>query len=82
MILLILIFWLTTDLAVVILSSIGVHFLFRPSIGVGGTRVATIWDVIIGAFALHSEPVIRPYSDYAGQAPGEDPFDAVDPPCY
>ena len=49
------------------------------SIGVGGTRVAAIWDVIARAFALRSEPVIRPYSDYAGQAPGEDPFDAVDP---
>ena len=49
------------------------------SIGVGGTRVAAIWDVIAGAFVLRSEPVIRPYSDYAGQAPGEDPFDAVDP---
>ena len=49
------------------------------SIGVGGTRVAAIWDVIAGAFALRSEPVIRPYSDYAGQAPVEDPFDAVDP---
>ena len=47
--------------------------------GVGGTRAAAIWDVIAGAFALRSEPVIRPYSDYAGQAPGEDPFDAVDP---
>ena len=45
----------------------------------GGTRVAAIWDVIAGAFALRSEPVIRPYSDYAGQAPGEDPFNAVDP---
>ena len=49
------------------------------SIGVGGTRAAAIWDVIAGAFALHSEPVIHPYSDYAGQAPVEDPFDAVDP---
>ena len=49
------------------------------SIGVGGTRAAAIWDLIAEAFALHSEPVIRPYSDYAGQAPGEDPFDAVDP---
>ena len=49
------------------------------SIGVGGTRAAAIWDVIARAFALHSEPVIHPYSDYAGQAPGEDPFDAVDP---
>ena len=49
------------------------------SMGVGGTRAAAIWDVITGAFALHSEPVIHPYSDYAGQAPGEDPFDAVDP---
>ena len=49
------------------------------SIGVGGTRAAAIWDVIAGAFALHSEPVIRPYSDYTGQAPGEDPFDAEDP---
>ena len=45
----------------------------------GGTRVAAIWDVIAGAFALRSEPVICPYSDYTGQAPGEDPFDAVDP---
>ena len=49
------------------------------SISVGGTRAAAIWDVITGAFALHSEPVIHPYSDYAGQAPVEDPFDAVDP---
>ena len=49
------------------------------SIGVGGTRVPTIWDVIAGAFALGSEPVIRPYSDYAGEALGEDTFDAVDP---
>ena len=49
------------------------------SISVGGTRAAAIWDVIARAFALHSEPVIRPYSDYTGQAPGEDPFDAVDP---
>ena len=47
--------------------------------GVGGTRAAAIWDVNAGAFALRSEPVIRPYSDYAGQAPGEDPFNAVDP---
>ena len=49
------------------------------SIGVGGTRAAAIWDVIARAFALHSESFIHPYSDYAGQAPGEDPFDAVDP---
>ena len=49
------------------------------SIGVGGTRVAAIWDVIAGAFALCSEPVIHPYSDYSGQAPVEDHFDAVDP---
>ena len=49
------------------------------SITVGGTRAATIWDVIARAFALRSEPVICPYWDYAGQAPGEDPFDAVDP---
>ena len=49
------------------------------SIGVGGTRVAAIWDVIAGAFVLRSEPVICPYSDYAGQAPAEDSFDAVDP---
>ena len=48
------------------------------SIGVGGTRAAAIWDVIARAFALHSEPAIRPYSDYAGSAPAEDPFDAVD----
>ena len=49
------------------------------SISVGGTRVAAIWDVITGAFALHSEPVICPYSDYAGQAPVQNPFNAVDP---
>ena len=53
------------------------------SIGVGGTRAAAIWDVITRAFALHSEPVIRRYSDYIGQAPGEDPFQCCGPcPCY
>ena len=49
------------------------------SIGVGGTKAAAIWDMIAGAFALCSEPVICPYADYSGQAPSEDPFDAVDP---
>ena len=49
------------------------------SIGVGGTRAAAIWDVITGAFALRSEPVIHPFSDYSGKTPDEDPFDAVDP---
>ena len=49
------------------------------SISVGGTKAAAIWDVIAGAFALRSEPVTHLYSDYAGQAPVEDPFDAVDP---
>ena len=49
------------------------------SIGVGGTKAAAIWDVIMGAFALRSEPVIRPYADYSGATPGEDPFSAVDP---
>ena len=48
------------------------------SIGVGGTRAAAIWDVIAGAFALCSEPAICPYLDYAGPAPAEDPFDAID----
>ena len=45
----------------------------------GGTKAVAIWDVIARAFALHLEPVIRPYADYSGQAPSEDPFDAVDP---
>ena len=45
----------------------------------GGTKAAAIWDVIAGAFALHSEPVICPYLDYSGQTPREDPFEAVDP---
>ena len=49
------------------------------SIGVGGTRAAAIWDVIAGAFALRSEPVIRPFSDYSGKTPDEDPFNAMDP---
>ena len=49
------------------------------SIGVGGTRAGTIWDVIAGEFALRSEPVICPFSDYSGKIPDEDPFDAVDP---
>ena len=49
------------------------------SIGVGGTKVAAIWDVIAGAFALCSEPVIHPYVDYSGVTPGEDPFGVVDP---
>ena len=35
--------------------------------------------MIAGAFALRSEPVIRPFSDYSGKTPDEDPFDAVDP---
>ena len=45
----------------------------------GGTKAAAIWDVIAGAFVLHSEPVIRPYADYSGKAPSEDPIAAVDP---
>ena len=45
----------------------------------GGTRAAAIWDVIAGAFALWSELVIHPFSDYSGKTPDEDPFDAVDP---
>ena len=49
------------------------------SIGVGGTKAAAIWDVIAGAFALRSEPVIRPFSEYSGKTPDEDPFDTVDP---
>ena len=49
------------------------------SIGMGGTRAAAIWDVITGAFALRSEPVIRPFSDYSGKIPDEDPFNTVDP---
>ena len=49
------------------------------SISVGGTKAAAIWDVIAGAFALHSEPVVRPFSDYSLQTPSEDPFDVVDP---
>ena len=49
------------------------------SIGVGGTKAAAIWNVIVGAFALCLEPVIHPYVDYSGTAPGEDPFYAVDP---
>ena len=48
------------------------------SIGVGGTKAAAIWDVIVGTFALHSEPVIHPFSDYSGKTPSEDPFDAMD----
>ena len=44
-----------------------------------GTRAAAIWDVIAGAFALRSEPVICPFSDYSGMIPDEDPFDAMDP---
>ena len=47
------------------------------SIGIGSTRAAAIWDVSARAFALRSEPAIRPYSDHAGLAPAEDPFDAV-----
>ena len=43
----------------------------------GGTRAAAIWDVIAGAFALWSEPVIHPFSDYSGKTPDEDTFDAV-----
>ena len=35
--------------------------------------------MIIGAFALRSEPVIPPFSDYSGKTPSEDPFEAVDP---
>ena len=49
------------------------------SIGVGGTKAAAIWDVIAGAFALQSEPVIHPFSDYSGKTTDEDPFNAVDP---
>ena len=49
------------------------------SIGVGGTRAAAIWDVITGAFALRSEPVICPFSDYSSKIPDEDPFDTMDP---
>ena len=45
----------------------------------GGTKVAAIWDVIAGAFALRSEPVICHYADYSGATPSEDPFDAMDP---
>ena len=45
----------------------------------GGTRAAAIWDVIAGAFALQSEPVMHPFSDYSGKIPDEDPFDAMDP---
>ena len=48
------------------------------SIGMGGTKAATIWGKIAGAFALHKEPVIHPYADYSGEMPDEDPFDAVD----
>ena len=43
----------------------------------GGTKVAAIWDVIVGAFALHSEPVIHPYLDYSGKTPTKDPFDTA-----
>ena len=49
------------------------------SIGIGGTKAAAIWDVIMGAFALRSEPFIHPYADYSGATPGEDPFGTVDP---
>ena len=49
------------------------------SIGVGGTKAAAIWDVITGAFALQSEPVIHPFSDYSGKTPDKDPFDIMDP---
>ena len=49
------------------------------SIGGGGTKAAAIWDVIAGAFAPRSEPVIRSYADYCGATPSEDPFDAVNP---
>ena len=49
------------------------------SIGVGDTRAAAIWNVITGAFALRSEPVIHPFSNYSSKIPDEDPFDAVDP---
>ena len=49
------------------------------SIGVGGTRAAAIWDVITGAFALQSELVIHPFSDYSSKIPDEDPFDTMDP---
>ena len=37
----------------------------------GDTRAAAIWDVIAGAFALRSELVIRPFSDYSGVAVGK-----------
>ena len=49
------------------------------SISMGGTKAAAIWDVIIGAFALHSEPVIHPFLDYSGKTPSKDPFNAMDP---
>ena len=49
------------------------------SIGMGGTKAAAIWDEIAGAFTLHAEPVIHPYSDYSGKTPSKDPFDTVDP---
>ena len=49
------------------------------SIGMGGTRAAAIWNMITGAFALWSEPVIHPFSDYSSKIPDEDPFNAMDP---
>ena len=45
----------------------------------GGYRAAAIWNVIAGAFALRSEPVIRPFPDYSGKTPDKDPFNAMDP---
>ena len=35
--------------------------------------------MIARAFALHSEPVIHPYTDYSGKASNQGPFNAVDP---
>ena len=49
------------------------------SVSLGGTPAAALWDEIAGAFILRSEQTPRPYSEYSGAPPDEDPFDAVDP---
>ena len=49
------------------------------SVGLGGTPTVALWDEIAGAFVFCTEQTPRPYSEYSGAPPDEDPFDAVDP---
>ena len=49
------------------------------SVGLGGTPAAALWDEIAGAFILRSEQTPRPYGEYSGAPPDEDPFNAVNP---